>query len=133
MLSRHFLSPSRRFRIHDSATFPLILPVQYTSYSECRPEVLWLNLEGEGSVHEKSHLHEVFPAIPFHWVCEKLALRHNVIKSSEASIITAENNPILATLIDTDTIISEALGGVEVEDEKQSRTLVNDDFVGFVL
>ena len=133
MLSRHFLSPSRRFWIHDSAISPLILPVQYTSYSECRPEVLWLNLEDERFVHEKPHLHEVFPAIPFHWVCEKLALRHNVIKSSEASIITAENNPILATLIDTDTIISEALGGVEVEDEKQSRTLVNDDFVGFVL
>lgn len=95
--------------------------------------VLWLSLEGERSAHEKSHLHEVLPAIPFHWVCEKLALQHNVIESSKASIITAEHNSILATILDTDTIISETLGGVEVEDEKQSRALVNDNLIGFVL
>jgi len=89
--------------------------------------------EGKQSGHEKSYLHKVFPAIPFHWVCEILALRHDVSKPSEASLVTAENNAVLATLVNADPIISEAFGRVEVEDEKQSCSFIDNDFVGFVL
>ena len=47
--------------------------------------------------------------------------------------IGAEHNPVCAFLFNTDAIVGEAIGRMEVEDPQEASPLEHDDLVNFVL
>lgn len=69
-----FYHPHGDFGIQSTIQRPFPSFCQYNTRPARNVDLRSYGLEAERSAHEKSHLHKVFPAIPFHWACEKLAL-----------------------------------------------------------
>ncbi len=57
----------------------------------------------------------------------------NVVESTEALLIAAQDDLVFARLLNADSVVGEALRRVKVEHEEQACSFVNDNFVYFML
>lgn len=76
---------------------------------------------------------KVSSSVPFEWSGKELGALVNSVQSSILLVVRAKNNLVLASNIDTNSVISKAVGGMEVEDKDQSSTLVDNDLVTLML
>lgn len=53
--------------------------------------------------------------------------------ATEGLVVSAEYDPVSALLLNTNTVVSEAVGRVEVEDPQETSTLEDDDLVTLML
>ena len=53
--------------------------------------------------------------------------------ATEGLVVSAEYDPVSALLLNTITVVSEAVGRVEVEDPQETSTLEDDDLVTLML
>ena len=77
------------------------------------------------------NLHKIPPIVPRHIRREKPRTTLIPAKTTKFLRISIDNNPIHTSMLNTNSIISEALSRAEVEDPKQARSFEYKNFVLF--
>jgi hypothetical protein len=79
------------------------------------------------------HLQEVLPIIPRKRRSEEPRILSDIAMATKRLAIRAEHDPICAFLLDTNAVVREAVGRMEVEDPQQARALKHNDLIALVL
>lgn len=64
-----------------------------------------------------THLQVVLPPIPFERCSEELAVKRNIIVSAETFLITAQDDLVLSSILNADSVICVTVCWVQVENE----------------
>lgn len=75
----------------------------------------------------------VLSAIPFHWGGEEPGVLIDTAVTADILAICVENRAVCSCDIDSNTVVTEAVGWVEVEDKDQSSSLEDNNLVALVL
>ena len=86
-----------------------------------------------GNLQHTVNLDVIPSAIPFEICCEESDAFVNSAPSTELRSVGVENRLVGSRLVDADAVVSVAVAGMEIEDEKQAGSLENDNLVGLVL
>jgi len=74
----------------------------------------------------------VCPIVPCYWGCEKARALVDSIEATKFFDVRVEDDSVATGRLYTNSVICEALGRIEVEDEYKASPLEDDDFVSFV-
>lgn len=75
----------------------------------------------------------VLPVVPFHGSSEESSVLVNSRMTSKFLRVAIQYDPVCASFFDSNSVITEAVGWVEVEDEHQAGTLKHNHLVSLVL
>lgn len=75
----------------------------------------------------------VASTIPLHWCREESGIRINPVEASKISCVGIKDDAISSGRVNANAVVAEALCGMEVENENQSSSFKNNDFVSLML
>lgn len=75
----------------------------------------------------------VLSVVPFHRCSEESSVLIDAVVASDISVVRVENHTVCSWNLNSNTVVAEAVGGVEVEDEDQASSLEHDNLVTLML